>query len=149
MRYISQKENYMHMPLRHMQSHANRRAHTCFLSVSALTPCAFRVAHLPPLPTAICCTNMAAAPKDTIFAYWRATLLVTKGHAVKILNLWKIHTPHTQICGESTKKVLCPLCMIISSSFILQAVTQGPLFYWSQMPAASQCTKEPVIPDLY
>lgn len=87
MRYISQKENHMHMPLRHMQSHANRRAHTCFLSVSALTPRAFRVAHLPPLPTAICCTNMAAAPKDTIFAYWRATLLVTKGHAVKILNL--------------------------------------------------------------
>lgn len=77
----------MHMPLRHMQAHANEYARTCFLSVSALTPCAFRVASLPPLPTAICCPNMAAAPKDTIFASWRATLLVTKGHAVKILNL--------------------------------------------------------------
>lgn len=151
MRYISQKENYKRMPIRHMQFPANKHvhAHTCFLSVSALTPCACRVASLPPLPAAICCTNMAAPPKDTIFAYWRATLLVTKGHTVKILNLWKIHTLHTQICGESTKKVLCPLCMIISSSFILEAVTQGPLFYWSQMLAASQCTKEPVIPVSY
>lgn len=65
----------------------NKRTHTCFLSASALTPCAFRVAGPPSLPTAICCTNMAAPPKDTIFAYWRATLLVTKGHAAKILNL--------------------------------------------------------------
>lgn len=149
MRYISQKENHRRMPLRHMQSHANKPTLTRVSCLSALTPCAFRVASLLSLPTAICCTNMAAPPKDTIFAYWRATLLVTKGHAVKILNLWKIHTPRTQICGGSTKKVLCPLCMIISSSFILQAVTQGPLFYWSQMLAASQCTKEPVIPHLY
>lgn len=147
--YIAQKENHRRMPFRHMQSCANKPTCTRVSRLPALTSCAFRMASLPSLPTAIWCTNMAAPPKDTIFAYWRATLLVTKGHAVKILNLWKIHTLHTQICGESTKKVLCPLCMIISSFFILQAVTQGPLFYWSQMLAASQCTKEPVISDLY
>lgn len=79
------------------QSHTYRHAslpistptHTCFLSVSALTPCVFRAASLPSPPTANCCTNTAAAPKDTICAYWRATLLVTKGHTVKILNLWR------------------------------------------------------------
>lgn len=62
-------------------------AHTCFLSASALTPCVFRAAGLPPPSTANCLANMAAPPKDTIYAYWRATLLVTQGHTVKILNL--------------------------------------------------------------
>lgn len=71
----------------HMQDHILIHEHTRFLSVSALTPCVFQAASLSPLPTANCCTNMVAPPKDTIYTYWLGTLLVTKGHTVKILNL--------------------------------------------------------------
>lgn len=51
------------------------------------TMCLFCAASLSPFPADDCHTNMAAPPKDTIYAYWQATLLVTKGQTVKILNL--------------------------------------------------------------
>lgn len=108
--------------LTHAQSHANTSTHphTCFLSVSTLTPCVFRVASLPPPPTANCCTNMAAPPQDTIFAYWQATLLVTKGHTVKILNLWRIRALSAPKYAEKAQKRCCVLCVwlyLLPSSF--------------------------------
>lgn len=108
------------------QSHTCRHAslpistHTCFLSASALTPCVFRRASLPPPSTANCCTNMAAPPKDTIYTYWRATLLVTKGHTVKILNLWRTCTLSAPKYAEKAQKRCCVLCVwlyLLPSSF--------------------------------
>lgn len=86
-------------------------AHTCFLSVSALTPCVFHAASLPLPSTANCCTNMAAPPKDTIYAYWRATLLVTKGQTVKILNLWRTRALPVPKYAEKAQKRCCVLCV--------------------------------------
>lgn len=66
------------------------------------------------------CANMAAPPKDTIFAYWRATLLVTKGHTVKILNLWRAHTLSAPKYAEKAQKRCCVLCVwlyLLPSSF--------------------------------
>lgn len=102
----------------HMQ--ASIPAHTCFLSVSALTPCVLCAASLPPPSIANCCTNMAAPPKDTIYAYWRATLLVTKGHTVKILNLWRTRTLSAPKYAEKAQKRCCVLCVwlyLLPSSF--------------------------------
>lgn len=103
---------------RHTSLHIS--THTCFLSVSALTPCVFRVASLPPLSTANWSANIAAPPKDTIFAYWQATLLVTKGHTVKILNLWRIHALSAPKYAEKAQKRCCVLCVwlyLLPSSF--------------------------------
>lgn len=63
---------------------------------------------------------MAAPPKDTIYAYWRATLLVTKGHTVKILNLWRTCTLSTPKYAEKAQKRCCVLCVwlyLLPSSF--------------------------------
>lgn len=71
-------------------------------------------------PTTNCSTNMAAPPKDTIYAYWQATLLVTKGHTVKILNLWRTQTLITPKYAEKAQKRCCVLCVwlyLLSSSF--------------------------------
>lgn len=78
------------------------------------------MASLPPPPTANCCTNMAAPPKDTIFAYWQATLLVTKGHTVKVLNLWRIRALSAPKYAEKAQKRCCVLCVwlyLLPSSF--------------------------------
>lgn len=123
MRYIAKRKVTYAQFLRHMcnRAHIQARilAHTCFLSVSALTPCVFRAAGLPS-PTANCCTNMTAPPKDTIYAYWRATLLVTKGHTVKILNLWRTRTLAAPKYAEKAQKRCCVLCVwlyLLPSSF--------------------------------
>lgn len=63
---------------------------------------------------------MAAPPKDTIFAYWQGTLLVTKGHTVKILNLWRIGTLSAPKYAEKAQKRCCVLCVwlyLLPSSF--------------------------------
>lgn len=87
-------------------------------------------------------------PKDTISPYRRATLLGTKGHPGIILNLWSSGCPGCfQMCRESIKKVLCP-CMWLYLSHHPLHTDPRVLGYWSQMQAASQCTKEPVIPLL-
>lgn len=104
----------------HMQTRILAHKHTCFLSVSALTPCVFRAAILPPPFPPNCFTNMAAPPKDTIYAYWRATLLVTKGHTVKILNLWRTRTLSAPKYAEKAQKRCCVLCVwlyLLPSSF--------------------------------
>ena len=63
---------------------------------------------------------MAAPPKDTIYVYWRATLLVTKGHTVKILNLWRTCTLSAPKYAEKAQKRCCVLCVwlyLLPSSF--------------------------------
>lgn len=63
---------------------------------------------------------MAAPPKDTIYAYWQATLLVTKGHTVKILNLWRTRTLSAPKYAEKAQKRCCVLCVwlyLLPSSF--------------------------------
>ncbi len=51
------------------------------------------------------------------------------------------------MCRESIKKVLCPRMWLYLSHHPLHTDLRV-LGYWSQMQAASQCTKEPVIPLL-
>ena len=63
---------------------------------------------------------MTAQPKDTIYAYWQATLLVTKGHTVKILNLWRTCNLSAPKYAEKAQKRCCVLCVwlyLLPSSF--------------------------------
>lgn len=63
---------------------------------------------------------MAAAPTDTIYVYWWATLLVTKGHTVKILNLWRTCSISAPKYAEEAQKRCCVLCVwlyLLPSSF--------------------------------
>lgn len=109
------------MSLTHVQLHTpthNHRhisssisTHTCFFLPVANTMCLFCAASLPPFPPADCRSNMVAPPKDTIYSYWQVTLLVTKGHTVKILNLWRTRTLDVPKYAEKAQKWCCVLCV--------------------------------------
>lgn len=100
--------------LLHTHTHRNpfspRHIQKCALTASVSVSSTHPVLLFPP-PSVDFCTNMAAPPKDTIYAYWQATLLVTKGHTVKILNLWRARTLFTPEYAEKAQKRCCVLCV--------------------------------------